>query len=120
MNMKSLHYKRHRRQARQALRFGASAKPRHKLRAGRTGSVRRVNDDHDKRGKPLHETASASSWIRPQADAMSAPTFLGIPCFKCGNMLRYVSTGGCVACAKARSRESTGAKLIPHRVRGRR
>ena len=46
-----------------------------------------------------------------------AATFIGIPCFNCGSMVRYVSTTGCVACAKAKSKEATGVKLIPYRVR---
>ena len=45
-----------------------------------------------------------------------AATFIGIPCFNCGSMVRYVSTAGCVACAKAKSKETTGVKLLPHRV----
>lgn len=48
-----------------------------------------------------------------------APTFLGLPCSKCGSMLRYQSTAGCVACARAASRKHTGARLDKPVVRKR-
>jgi hypothetical protein len=48
-----------------------------------------------------------------------AAVFIGIPCSRCGSLLRYQSSASCVACAQSRSREHTGARLDRPRVRKR-